>query len=475
EQPAPAQPSPPLSNALAGRLPSAMPRSLSGRGQQRSAIVRIAPDSTVETLWSSTEENAFDLSLAGNQMLFTTDEKGRVYQLRNGRELSLLAQTDQEQTTRVIPMGDFLLLTTANLGKVYRMDQQPANRGSFESEVRDAGNIAAWGQIRWSAEVPEGTSLRLFTRTGNSSRPDATWSEWSPAYTRSEGEPMRSPAARYAQWKAEFQSAGGRSPVLHEVTLAYLPRNRAPELTELRTTQRGLERPSSGSGASSGGPAAQARVGSTVRAFSGIGSAARQTQQPGVDISWLASDPDQDELTYTLYFRGEGEKEWKLLQENLSQNYFQLNPDALPDGTYRVKVVASDASQNPEPAARRAERISSPFLVDFTSPGVVAQSIQRSGAATGAGPGAEAQVTIVFRATDAASSLVRAEYAMDAEPLRPVLADDGIVDSPEETFSIRVALPDSLEHLITLRVYDAAGNVGVGKVVLPGQGTVAGP
>ena len=443
-----------LATAFAGRLPASPGRS--PQGGTRSAIVRISPDNTVETLWTSPAENAFDLSTSGGRLLFSTDEKGRIYQLLNDRDLSLLTQTDQEQTTRLIPMGNSVLLTTANLGKVYRMGTQPAATGTFESDIRDAGNLAGWGQIRWRAELPAGTSLELFTRTGNSAKPDSTWSEWSGAYQNSEGELVRSPAARYAQWKAVFHSAGSQSPVLQEVTLAYLPRNRAPEITEIKATPR-ADRATPTATVTGPGGAGLGGGGTSNRGFSGIASASRQTPQRGVDISWLASDPDQDELTYTLYFRGEGETEWKLLQEDLSQNYFQLNPDSLPDGKYRLKVVASDAGQNPASTAKSTDRISSPFLADYTPPVVEVLSANRSG--TGA--------TATFRAADAASGLTRAEYALDAQPLDPTFSDDGIVDSKQETFTIQISLADLQEHLVTLRVYDAAGNVGAAKAVLP--------
>jgi hypothetical protein len=441
---------------LAARLPGIAGRT-PGAGS-RSAIVRIYPDSTVETLWKSTSENAFDLTASGNRLLFSTDEKGRVYQLTNGRDLSLLTQTDQEQTTRLIPVGgsggNYVLLTTANLGKVYKMGTAPAATGSFESDIRDAGNIADWGQIRWHATLPAGTTLELFTRTGNSAKPDATWSDWSKAYKSAEGQPIESPAARYAQWKAVFHSDKNQSPTLEDVTLAYLPKNRAPEITEIKATPR-AEQPS---------PAVNVTPGRSItvsgqgtRAFSGVGSAARQTPQRGVDISWLASDPDQDDLVYALYFRGEGETEWKLLQDDLKQNYFQLNPDSLPDGKYRLKVVASDAGENSAATAKTADRISGPFLVDFTPPVVSAVSATR--AAGGA--------TAKFQAADASNALVRAEYALDAEPLQVIISDDGIIDSPKESFTIQIGKLDNQEHLLTLRVYDAAGNVGVAKTVIP--------
>jgi len=73
--------------------------------------------------------------------------------------------------------------------------------------------------------------------------------------------------------------------------------------------------------------------------------------------------------------------------------------------------------------------------------------------------------TARFQVRDAASVLTRAEYAVNSDPLKPLLAQDGIVDSNDEAFVVTVSPLDGREHLLTIRVYDAAGNVGVGKAV----------
>ena len=52
--------------------------------------------------------------------------------------------------------------------------------------------------IRW-----EGTgAVTLFTRSGNTEKPDDTWTDWAGPYDRSEGQAIQSPAARFVQWKA---------------------------------------------------------------------------------------------------------------------------------------------------------------------------------------------------------------------------------------------------------------------------------
>ena len=440
--------------------PSGLPQDISraqNRRTTRSALYRVLPGGGVDTLWNSRRENIYDLLPAGENLLFSTDQKGRIYELTPDRQISLLAQTDQEQTTRLIPYKDFVLATTANLGKVFRLGTKPAATGSFESEVRDAGSIARWGQISWTAEMPPGSSLELLTRSGNSRRPDATWSEWSQPYQQAEGEKISSPTARYVQWKAVFRAAAERAPVLSEVTLAYLPQNRAPVMTEVKVTPRGGSAPSR---TTSGNLAAARSIQNltTGRAASSPGTSSRRASgQQGLSMTWLANDPDRDELAYDLYFRGEGETEWKPLAKDLKQNYFQLQKDTLPDGKYRLKVKAADAGVNPQGMAMTAERVSSPFLVDGTPPQVQVQQTSRTGHSA----------TAHFRALDQASVLTRAEYAVDAEPPLPLFSSDGIVDSKQETFTVKIDDLAAGEHLITLRVYDSAGNVGVGKALLP--------
>ncbi|MBI4458902.1 MAG: hypothetical protein HY648_02445, partial [Acidobacteria bacterium] len=389
--------------------------------------------------------------------------KGRIYELTPDRQVSLLTQTDQGQTTRLIPFEGSVLATTANLGKVFRLEKQPALTGTYESEVRDAGNVASWGTIRWSGELPAGTATEFYVRSGNSRRPDATWSEWAGPYSNPSGEQMNTPAARYLQWKAVLRSAADRSPLLRDVTVAYLPRNRAPELREIIVTLRG-------SGTLPGPGAGGITVGSVgggqrnARGLAAATSAANATPQRGMDIRWTASDPDQDELRYALYFRGEGENEWKLLADDLQQPFYQLAPDVLPDGKYRLRVSASDAGVNPAETAKSAEKISGPFVLDNTPPQVELLEVSRNGDS----------VVVRFRAKDTAGAISRAEYTVDAGPPVPLLSSDGILDSPEEIFAISLDSLEQREYLITLRVYDSAGNVGMGKAVWRAAGAGSG-
>jgi len=197
-------------------------------GVDRSAIYRINPDNTVETLWSSKEENAYDLLALPNQLLFSTDTNGRIYGLSHDRKITLVLQTNEGEATRLLPSSGSVLVATGDMGRIYRLGEGPGAAGSYESPVHDAGTAARWGSLSWRAETAPSTALVFRTRSGNSSKPDKTWSDWSDPLHDAAASAIVSPNARYIQWKMEMTGAGGATPILDDVTLAYLPRNSPP-------------------------------------------------------------------------------------------------------------------------------------------------------------------------------------------------------------------------------------------------------
>jgi len=436
-------------------------------GAQRSALFRINPDNTVETLWTSTEENVYALLPQPDGVLFSTDDHGRIYRLDAGRQVTLVAQTGEEETTRLGLSGDAVVASTSTLGKLYRLETGPAAAGSYEAPVRDTGSVSRWGRLSWKAQAPAGAAIEFSTRSGNSARPDHTWSEWSAPLANADGSPVASPNARFIQWRAQFRGgAQGPPPVLESVSLPYLPQNTAPVIKSILVTptQTSVGRPAAGPAASASGPADFSITVTDTGAVStstnpGTPTAALSrsaTQTQVTSISWQAEDPDGDKLTARVSFRGEGENEWKLIKENLAESYLTLDPDVLADGVYQVKVAVSDSGSNPQATAREAELISAPFLIDNTPPAVRATGVERSGE----------QATASFEARDPASMLRRAEYSLDAGPWAPVYPEDGILDSRVETFRVKLEKLKPGEHLVTLRVFDSAGNPGLAKAVI---------
>lgn len=96
-----------------------------------------------------------------------------------------------------------------------------AAAGTFTSRVLDAGGAVAWRDATWEADVPPATTLRLFARTGDVSRPDRTWSSW--RRVTSPGATVDA-TSRYLQYRARMATGDQRStPVLHRVSFRHGP------------------------------------------------------------------------------------------------------------------------------------------------------------------------------------------------------------------------------------------------------------
>ncbi|HLY17595.1 MAG TPA: hypothetical protein VKR61_10230 [Bryobacteraceae bacterium] len=430
-------------------------------GVERSAVYRINPDNTVETLWSSKEENVYDLLALPNQLLFSTDSSGRIYGLSRDRKVTLVLQTNEGEATRLLPSNGSVLVATGDMGRIYRLGEGPGVSGSYESPVHDAGAPARWGSLSWRAEMAPATGIVFRTRSGNSSKPDKTWSDWSAPLKDSAASAISSPNARYIQWKTEFSGAGGAAPILDNVTLAYLPQNSPPVVKSInvllqmapvsaaKAVQQQAISPYTVTVTDSGDASAAASAGTPTQTLSR--AAAQQ-----VTISWQAEDPDGDRLVYNLYFRADDERRWMLLKGDLHDNAFSFDSDVLADGKYYFRVVASDREVNPPATARDADLTSTPVMIDNTPPVVTVGPVRHNGTTA----------EIEFEARDAASPLRRCEYSLDATGWVPLEAADGVIDSQQEKFVLSLDKLTPGEHLVVIRVLDSANNAGLAKVVL---------
>jgi len=328
--------------------------------------------------------------------------------------------------------------------------------GTYESPVHDANTVARWGRISWRQRAG---SAVFQTRTGNSLRPDQTWSEWSAPLHDPKSSLVSSPNARYIQWRAELS---GSAPMVEDVLIAYLPQNNPPVVRSINVSTVASTGTSSQSKAASTAANAAYTItvtdtGETASASSGTPTQALgRSQGSQLQITWQADDPDNDRLSYSLWFRGEEEQTWKLIRMNMFENSFLLDGDVFADGRYLFRVVASDRPSNPPNLARDAELVSAPVLLDNTPPVVTLSAPRRAGN----------HLEVDVDAADATSPLRRCEYSVNAGPWVPVEALDGVTDSPHEQFRIVLDNLRPGEQLIVVRVYDTANNAGLAKVVV---------
>ena len=425
-------------------------------GVEKSAIYRIAPDHAVDTIRSSKESNIYDLLLDAEGLVFSTDEHARIYRWNAGKT-TLLAEPGSGETTRLLQSGSNLFAALSNPGQILAFGPPASAAGSYQSPVHDSTSVARWGHLQWSGN---GDAPNFRTRTGNTARPDSTWSPWSEPITTSGNSLIKSPPARFIQWRAEFPIGSHAS--IDTVTVPYLPRNGPPAVRSVTVTSIVNTNPLKSSAANTSASAAysvtvtdtgEAPAASTATSASQSVSRLQTTQ---TQVSWQADDPDNDRLVYSLYFRSEDATNWQLIRSRMFENALLLDPDVFADGRYYFKVVASDSPSNSAEFAHQAELTSSPVLIDNTPP-LVTLGPPKRGATT---------LDIDVEGNDATSPLRLCEYSLDAGLWQPVESNDGVTDSPREHFHLHLDNLRPGEHLLVFRIYDRANNAGLARTVL---------
>src|SRR5882724_8456183 len=347
-----------------------------------SSIYRISPDGLPEELWSSREDVVYALGLASDgRLLAGTGNSGALLAIDGRGVFAHLAKAGSAQITGIARNSSGkVFLCTANPGKVFSVGPEFEAEGIYESRSFDAQLFSQWGRLEWWGPPPSAPGksssnsnasrsnashaavhaddprLEFFVRTGNTEDPGKEWSRWFGPYSKS-GAAIEAPSARFVQWKAIIHD-GRAGDGIEWVSLAYLPRNVAPILDGIALQEPGI-RAQSQSAIGASQPTVVTLKQPPSPNISGViitqSSAPARfelppqgTLQKGYQsVLWSAHDDNDDELRYSVFFRGEAEYEWKLLKDNLEQKFYSWDTTTLPDGAYYLKIVATDAPSNP--------------------------------------------------------------------------------------------------------------------------------
>jgi hypothetical protein len=418
-----------------------------------SDVYRIAPDGSPTKVWTSHEDIVYALSFdSQGRLLAGTGNRGHIFAIGGPDDFSDLLKAPASQVTAFARApGGGLYAATSNLGKVFVLGPGLEAQGTYESDVFDAKLFSRWGR----ADFRGAGNVELYARSGNVDNPDRNWSPWKKIDLKT-GE-TGVPAARYAQWKA-VPHAGTTAPGVDSVALNYLPKNAAPEIDDV-TVQVGVKyQPlpkilGSGpdSGSSSGSHFEAPTPSSRDRDFIGV--------------RWGAHDENDDQLVYSLYYRGDGETRWLLLKDNLTDKAYSFEASLLPDGGYTAKVVASDAPSHSPGEALTASRESRRFEVDTTSPRIESLAASLEGG----------QIHVTFRAVDGFSSIKRAEYSVDAGEWKYVEPVGRLSDAKTENYDFKITPENakdggtSSEHVVVVRAFDRYENMGAAKTLIRGK------
>ncbi len=451
-----------------------------------SSVFRIAPDGSPEELWNSRNDLVYALGFLNGKLVLGAGNQGTVIELDGNHIFSRLVTTSSAQVTAFAagPTGK-LFLASGNPGKVFALGPDSEPEGTFESQAFDAHIFSRWGRMEWSsadatvARTAGPPRIEFYARSGNTSDPNSNWSVWAGPYSDPANNKVDCPAARFIQWKGVLRASPAAAVAeIDSVSVAYLPKNVAPEITGIALQTQGVRtqalnvqvQPGSQASAQirmppSDNPASPFASGFNAAANFGQSRFEQPPQgfvQKGYQsVVWTASDANDDPLEFAIYYRGENETSWKLLKDKLDAHFYSFDTTGMPDGAYYLKIAASDAPGNPPGDELATERTSDRFEVDNTPPAIA--QLTADAPANSKGP---TDVRVRFSASDPASPITRAQYSLDAGDWTVVFPMGGLSDGPKESYDFYVQKVAPGEHTLTVRVYDQFENVTSAKTTV---------
>lgn len=385
------------------------------RSTGKGRLWRVSADGRAERLFRDDDEHFTAVQVVGEHIFVGTGKEGRIHRIGPGRTRATYVDVDERQVTGLALDGDRPVFVTGDSAAFYRAGQAQGEEATWTSKALDAGFVARWGRLDWRGEGP----IRFRTRSGNSEDPNETWTDWS-APMASPG-PVRSPAARYLQIRAEL----GAGAVLRASQAFYLPQNQRANVSNVRSDARGSDPDNP--------PSPSSRV----------------------KIQWSVDNPDGDDLRYRLRFRAEGQERWRPMFDEdveVTDSHYTWDTSGIPDGWYVVQVEASDENENPGPLTLRDVRASEPFLVDDHDPTV--ELTLRGGNLAGV-------------ARDAMGPIAKLEYAVDGGDWHVFFPEDQLLDEATERFTVDLGELEAGPHVVAVRATDAAGNAAVAEIEGP--------
>jgi len=405
-----------------------------------SALYRIDREGFVGELYRGAP-SIFSMVEKDGVVLLGTDNDAAIIEVDTRRdEVSEIARGDGSEVTALLRRKDgTVVVGVSHGGSVSALSPGVAAEGAFTSEVLDAAHTARFGVVRLDGTLPEGSSVTLSARSGNTEEPtESGWTAWSDPLPAGRFVKPVLPPGRFFQYRLTLKpGAKGESPVAREVEVAYRVPNMAPRIGSVEVAVSGGER-----SAESGTHSAIALPTHAIG---------------GTSLSWEADDSNGDTLEYSLDYRPVGETDWRPLRGKLTETAFDWDAREVPDGRYQVRVVADDAPSNVPGEQRRTSRLSAVFIIDHTAP-----RFTKPVATAAVG-----EVTIKGQVRDATGVIKSVGYRIGSEQQwRNAAAGDKLFDSPSEDFTVVLRDLAPGRHVIRLRVTDGSGNEGFETVVV---------
>lgn len=371
------------------------------------------------------------------KLLAATGNEGQVFVIDpTTHESAVMVDYASEQIPAMMIADDgSTMIATANPAELHTLGKTYGHLGTYTSPALDAAQISLWGMLRITADIPEGCSLAIETRSGNVQDPEqAAWSNWSSAQSMMPDAKLpalapkdvtvQSPPARFLQYRLTLTGSDDLTPVIDRVEAAYVTPNLKPVVSKVTAMYPEATEPDA--------PAATLMT-----------------------IEWEAADDNQDPLVYKLEYQPAGSDYMMLIAEDLTEMAHEWETRHVPDGRYVVRVTADDRPSNPGDMAMTATRQAAPVLIDNSPPELTAEKIING-----------KQLKASGKAIDAWSPILSLAYALDSgDEFKPILPQDLIFDSTAESWDVTISDLTPGPHVLTLRATDTRGNMVYRSVI----------
>ncbi|MGL5255175.1 MAG: hypothetical protein ACRC9L_09320 [Brevinema sp.] len=387
------------------------PKNSSEKEQVVSSLISVTPEGLTEELLSLQGFFFTAVNADNNTVYIGGNQYGLTISYDIPSRNSHFSSLGTGKVLSIRPQGDNLMMLTADESALWTLYNRPAVKGEFISEVYDTQVTSQWGEFTASASILPGTSVQYYVQTGVIPNTDY-WSDWVPV---APGSKIGAPEGRYIRYRAVLNSSQGRSPVVYGISFPYTQRNLAPKMERISAERR-----------------------------------------PGtVLVTWAASDPNRDTLSYDIFMHEIGRERVKINGEPLTATNYTFYNEQFPSGKKRITVVASDIQSNAPETALKAELTTLPITFDSEAPVIGDFKIERNVA--------DKTAVVSFTATDGYSPIQVVSYLINGRNPKNIRPIDEIFDSLTESFRIRVPFGIYLQFQVT----DTAGNTASKGIYIP--------
>ncbi|MEN8153375.1 MAG: fibronectin type III domain-containing protein [Acidobacteriota bacterium] len=366
---------------------------------EKSALYCKYPNGEVEKIWSSRTEHIYSIGYdkKNNGVIVATGNKGRLYRVKKDHSFSIIYEGDSAQAYKISSYNGDVNVIFNNTSSIVKIEGVKNTKGVYFSEVKNLAIQSRLGKLYWDSNVNGKPDISFFIRTGNTSHPDSTWTDWSAPFTDNNNSNTNISGSRYFQIKTILNSTDlSKKPVLWGYKLYYKQQNLKPEISSIK-----IESPKSA-----------------------IKTPEIKKQPPKnfkhLIVKWHATDPNKDKLRYSLSMKKLRGKVWININSDLNKTTSVLNTELYEDGKYIIKVKAEDSWSNDPDNFKQSEKISKSFTIDSTAP--ILSKFQKT------------NNTVTFNVDDSTSAILEVLYSFDGKRWFPLSSLDKINDSKAEAF-----------------------------------------